>query len=223
MFLMYSWNAMPLVNTSGCIADLSSFWKKPFCLLCWQGNNFQSPTENQTGQFPRQPQQELSAPLLYADLNLSPQVLHGHTGRANRPWYLLSSLPTKPKEKHKRCLWSLHWWCLSLLLGWPPETQIICLCAPGLIFSVQTLHDLRGQRQKANPWFVYTTNHQFDFWPWTKFCCFTALDQHKIKCLQRNCYSWQNRSCHLRLSVGLNSQSIIFFFIAIPCAFQLLC
>lgn len=156
MFLMYSWNAMPLVNTSGCIADLSSFWKKPFCLLCWQGNNFQSPTENQTGQFPRQPQQELSAPLLYADLNLSPQVLHGHTVRANRPWYLLSSLPTKPKEKHKRCLWSLHWWCLSLLLGWSPETQIICLCAPGLIFSVQTLHDLRGQRQKANPFCLCT-------------------------------------------------------------------
>lgn len=56
------------------------------------------------------------------------------------------------------------------------------------LLSVNISEFMSAEIESKSFLFMYITNHQFDFWLCTRFCCFTNLHQCEIKRLQRNCY-----------------------------------
>lgn len=193
MFLMYSWNAthpraLPLWIPQGALQISAVFERSLFAFFAGKGTVFRAPWRTRQASSQDNPSRNHLPSCFVQIWTFLPGCYMGALQGPTAQWYLLSSLPTKPKRKVQEM--SV---IPTLMMPFPSNpfrnTALLLPCTRAHLLTANTSWFTRAEAESKPFLFVYTTNHQFGFWLWTKFCCFTALDQHKIKCLQRNCYS----------------------------------
>lgn len=132
--------------------------------------------ENQTCQFPRQSQQGFVYPIALCRFEPFSQVLHGHTVRPHRPVVPAQLLANKAKRKVQEMSG-----IPALMMPFPSvgmasrNPGLLLPCIKAHLLSANTSWFMRAEVESKPFLFVYTTNQQFDFWPFTKFCCFYCL------------------------------------------------